>query len=183
MSNTFSNQRFGNCSPTVDAGFVKLTSDCFCGNWVFEMNVQFCSPATRVAVVVWFFETILLNVRLSLSINVDYPPLFLFAGVVFLRFVYADVTLENVALDTPNTSDVAVSITDAPDKRASTICPISKWGKSHIFRFFHADCHSKQSLIHWYEHYGIQTNERTFSFANWSSFSVANTSQSYSSIS
>jgi hypothetical protein len=32
---TFSNQRFSNCSPTVDAGFVKLTSDSFCGNRVF----------------------------------------------------------------------------------------------------------------------------------------------------
>jgi hypothetical protein len=42
LSITFSNQRFSNCSPTVDVGFVKLTSDSFCGNRVFKMNIQFC---------------------------------------------------------------------------------------------------------------------------------------------
>ena len=26
----------------VDAGFVKLLSDCFCGNSVFKMNIEFC---------------------------------------------------------------------------------------------------------------------------------------------
>jgi hypothetical protein len=29
---TFSDQRFSNCSPTVDVGFVKLMSESFCGN-------------------------------------------------------------------------------------------------------------------------------------------------------
>jgi hypothetical protein len=38
FSITFSNQRFSNCSPPVDVGSVKLTSDSFCGN----MNIQFC---------------------------------------------------------------------------------------------------------------------------------------------
>jgi hypothetical protein len=39
---TFSKQRFSNCSPTVDAGFVSLTSDSICVNRIFKMNVQFC---------------------------------------------------------------------------------------------------------------------------------------------
>jgi hypothetical protein len=39
LSITFSNQRFSNCSPTVDAGFVKLTSDSFCGKRVFSSAV------------------------------------------------------------------------------------------------------------------------------------------------
>jgi hypothetical protein len=41
LSITFSNQRFSNCSPTVDVRFVKLTSASFCGNRVFKMNIQF----------------------------------------------------------------------------------------------------------------------------------------------
>jgi hypothetical protein len=35
---------------------------------------------------------------------------------------------------------VAVFITDAPVKRASTICPLSKSDKPPIFRFYHTDC-------------------------------------------
>jgi hypothetical protein len=35
LSITFINQRFSNCSPTVDVGCVKLMSDSFCGNRVF----------------------------------------------------------------------------------------------------------------------------------------------------
>jgi hypothetical protein len=36
--------------------------------------------------------------------------------------MYADITLETVALDTPN--NVAVFITDVAAKRAPTICPL-----------------------------------------------------------
>jgi hypothetical protein len=43
---------------------------------------------------------------------------------------------------------VAVSVTDAPAKRAPTMCPLSKSNKSPTFRFFHTDCHSTQSLMH-----------------------------------
>jgi hypothetical protein len=39
---TLSNHRLSGCSPTVDVGFVKVTSDSFCGNRVFKMNIQFC---------------------------------------------------------------------------------------------------------------------------------------------
>jgi hypothetical protein len=56
----------------------------------------------------------------TFSVNVDFRSLFSFADV----FVNADITLEIVALDTPNT--VADFVTDAPVKRAPTICPLSK---------------------------------------------------------
>jgi hypothetical protein len=42
LSITFSNERFSNCSPTVDVWFVKLTSDSFYGNRVFKINIQVC---------------------------------------------------------------------------------------------------------------------------------------------
>jgi hypothetical protein len=42
LSITFNNQRFSNCSPTVDVGCVKLTLDSFCGNRVFKINIRFC---------------------------------------------------------------------------------------------------------------------------------------------
>jgi hypothetical protein len=60
LSVIFCNQRFRNCSPTVDVGFVKLASDSVCGNRVFKFNIQFCCPVTCAAAVLWFFETILL---------------------------------------------------------------------------------------------------------------------------
>jgi hypothetical protein len=62
----------------------------------------FSSALTCTAVVVWFFVTVLHNVRRSLSVSVEFRPLFLFADVVFPWFVYADITLETVALDAPN---------------------------------------------------------------------------------
>jgi putative cell wall-binding protein len=62
----------------------------------------------------------------DLSVNVDLSSLALFADVVFVFpwFVYAHITLETIALDTPN--NVAVFIIGGPAKRAPTICPISK---------------------------------------------------------
>jgi hypothetical protein len=48
---------------------------------------------------------------------------------------------------------VAVFVTDAPAKRAPTINSLSKSDKSPIFRFFHTNCHSTQSLMHCHEHY------------------------------
>jgi hypothetical protein len=58
------------------------------------------------------------------------------------------ITLETVALDTPN--NVAGFMTVAPAKGAPTVCP-SKSDKSAIFRFFHTDSHSTQSLMQSYE--------------------------------
>jgi hypothetical protein len=128
------------------------------GCWICEAHVgQFlwkkglqdeCSVLlqfTCSAVVVRFFETVLLNVRRPLSVNVDFRPLFLFADVLPL-FVYADITVETVALDTPN--NVAVFVTDAPAKCSLTIRPLSKSDQSLIFRFFHMGCHSTQLLVH-----------------------------------
>jgi hypothetical protein len=40
---------------------------------------------------------------------------------------------------------VVVSVTDAPSKRAPTICPVSKLDKSPFFQFFHMDCHSQHN--------------------------------------
>jgi hypothetical protein len=146
LSITFSNQRFSNCSPTVDVGFVKLTSDSFCGNRVFKMNIQFCCHQFCSSSVIF-----LNNVWRSLCVNFDFGPLFLSDDVVFPLLLYADITLESVALDTPN--NVAVSVTDATAKQASTICPFLKSDKSPVFLFLHTDCHSTQSLMHWHEHY------------------------------
>jgi hypothetical protein len=123
-----SNQRFSNCSPTVDVGFVKLTSDSFCGNRAFKMNIQFCSHLCCNSSV--NFETILLNAQRSLSVNFDFRSLFLFADVVFPWFMYADITLETVALDTPN--NVAIFITDAPAKRAPTMSSLKIGQISHF---------------------------------------------------
>jgi hypothetical protein len=128
LSITCSNQRFNNCSPTVDIGFVKFTSDSFCGNRVFKMNIQLCCPVTCAAVVLWLLETFLLTVY------IDFRPLFVFAGVIFPWFVYVDITLETVAFDTP--SNVADFITDSAAKRVSTICPLLKSDKSLDFRHF-----------------------------------------------
>jgi hypothetical protein len=82
---------------------------------------------------------------LSVLIFAPYSSSFLLADV-FPRVLYADITLETVALDTPN--NMAVFIRDAPTKRKPTICPLSKSGHSLIFLFFPADCHLTQSLNH-----------------------------------
>jgi hypothetical protein len=65
--------------------------------------------------------------------------------------VFADITLETVALGAPN--NVANFARDAPAKRTPTICHLSKSDKSPIFRFFRTYCHSTQSLMHLHEHY------------------------------
>jgi hypothetical protein len=94
---TLSNQKFINCRPIVDVGFVKLTPDgsVETGPWRWI----FSSPVTCAA--------ILLDVLRSLFVNVQFFPLFLLADVAFPWFVYADITLESVSLDIPN--NVAVS--------------------------------------------------------------------------
>jgi hypothetical protein len=139
QSITFSNQRFSNLSPTVDVGFVKLTLVSFYGNRLLEISIQFCCLVTCVAVVEWFRETNL-SVRWLLSVSADFRPLLLFADVIFPWFIYANITYETVALDTPN--NVAVFVTDAPEKRTPTIYSLSKSDTSPIFRFFYTDRHT-----------------------------------------
>jgi hypothetical protein len=46
LSIAFSNQRLSHCSPTVDVGFVKLTSYNFSENRVFKMNIQLCCSSS-----------------------------------------------------------------------------------------------------------------------------------------
>jgi hypothetical protein len=94
MSFSFSNhQRFNSCGLTVDVVFMELRADNVC-------HLCFSSPV--------IFRNILLIV------NVGFRPLFLFT-VVFPRFVYADITLQTVALDTPHNE------ADAPAKLEPTI--------------------------------------------------------------
>ena len=86
----------------MDGGFVKLLSDYFCvkkGSSIWILS----SAVTFTAAVVWFFNTTLL---------VDMP----------FHDMYAIITLETAALDTPN--KVAVLVTDAPAKCAPTMCPV-----------------------------------------------------------
>jgi hypothetical protein len=66
------------------------------------MNIQFCCPVTCAAVVLWFFKTILQNVWRPLSVSFDFRPLFIFVDVAFPRFVYANIALDIVTIDTPN---------------------------------------------------------------------------------
>jgi hypothetical protein len=75
-------------------------------------------------------EDVPLAARFVLYFQHDGAPshyTFLFADVVFPRFVYAHIPLETVTLDTPN--NVGVFVTDVPGKRARTICLLSKSDK------------------------------------------------------
>jgi hypothetical protein len=63
--------------------------------WIMSSAVSFA------AVVLWFLDTILFNVRLSLSLNICFQPLFRLADDIFPWFVYVVITLETAALDTP----------------------------------------------------------------------------------
>jgi len=132
----FSNQRFSNSSSNVEVGFVKLSSDRFCGN---GSSWWFLSSAVNFAAVVMFLDTILFNVWWYLSLSFDFQPLFLLAADVFPCFVYSVITLETAALDTPN--KVANLITGTPAKCAPTICPPLKSHKSPILQYFHTNCY------------------------------------------
>jgi hypothetical protein len=131
LSITFSNQRFCSCRP--------VTSDNF---------VEICA-----AVIVRFFPNSSCQCTTISLCQCWFSPLFLFVEDVFPWFVYADITLETVALDTAN--NLALFVTDAPAKRAPTIYALSKSDKSPIFGFFHMDCHSTQSLMQWHKHYKV----------------------------
>ena len=52
--------------------------------------------------------------------------------------VYAVITLETAALDTPN--EVAVLVTDAPTKCSPTVCPLWKSDKSSTLQYVHTKC-------------------------------------------
>jgi hypothetical protein len=145
---TFSKQKLSNWSSIVVDGFAETHSQSFWGNSIWEMNIQMCCHLCRSSC---DFSKQSCTMYVIYFANVDFRRLLLFADVIFTWFLYADITLENDALDTPD--NVAVSITDAPPKRAPMTCPRSKQNKSQIFRSFHTDCHPAQSLNHWNEYY------------------------------
>jgi len=129
FSTVSSNRKFSNCRSTIDVRLVKLSSERFCGNrgssrWTLNCTVTFATVG------IWFLDTILFNVRRSHSLSFRFWTLFLLADDVFPWFVYAVITLETGAMDTPN--KVAILVTDAPAKCTQTICPLSKFDESLI---------------------------------------------------
>ena len=89
FSAVFSNQRFNNCSSTMDVVFVKLLSDCFvetASRWILISAVTFAT------VLLWFIDTILFNVRQSILLSFGFRPLFLLADDVLPWFVYVIIT-------------------------------------------------------------------------------------------
>jgi hypothetical protein len=64
FSVVFINQMYSKCSCTVDAGFVKISSDYFCGSSKWILN----SAVTYAAVIQWFLDTILFNIRRSIHL-------------------------------------------------------------------------------------------------------------------
>jgi len=137
FSFVFSNQRFNNCSSTVDVGFVKLTSDC-CEEtgsswWMLSFDV------TCAAAVLWFLDIIIFSVRRFLSFSFGFRPLFLSADDVFPWSVYVVITLGTAALD--------IHLMKWPfdyrccTKRAPTICSLWVSEKSPIFQYFHTNCY------------------------------------------
>ena len=69
----------------------------FCGNSVSMMNSVFCC---QLCCSLWILDTILFNVRRSVSFNFCFQPLFFLADDAFLWFVYVVINLETAALDT-----------------------------------------------------------------------------------
>ena len=132
FSVVFSNQRFGNCSPTVNVGFVKLPSDFFF-NRVLKMSIEFCCHLCCNSTVIFRHSP------LQCTLSFGFRPLFFLADYVFHWSVYAVITLETAALDTPN--KVAVLIIYAPAKRTPTISPLLKSDKSPILQCFHTNCY------------------------------------------
>jgi hypothetical protein len=100
LSITFSNQKFSNCCPTVDVEFLKHSSDSFCANRVFKMNIQFCCQLCCSSCVIFWKNPS--HCMMILFCNIDFRPLFFFADVVLPWFVYVDITLETAALDILN---------------------------------------------------------------------------------
>jgi hypothetical protein len=73
FSVAFSNQRFSNCSSTVDVGFMNPLRDCFRGSRVFWWIL---SSAVTFAAVLRFLDTIFFNVWRSFSLSFGFRPLF-----------------------------------------------------------------------------------------------------------
>jgi hypothetical protein len=127
-----------------------------------------------------FFKTVILNVRRSLSVNVDFHLLFLFADDVFPWFMHADIT-SDTSLDTPN--NVAAFARDTTAKRATTICPLLNRTVSHFSILSHGLSQNTISNAPTRALQNIRNGRRLFSVVNWSSFNVDKRNKFYSSIS
>ena len=89
------------------------------------------------AVVFRFRATILANVLTSLSDNFRFPLQLLLLDVVRPSSLYAHITLDTVARET--SQSVAVWDTEAPARRAPTICPLLKSDMSPIIPLYTHD--------------------------------------------
>jgi len=88
---------------------------------VFKMNIQFCCHLCCSISVI--FNTVLFSVQQSLSLSFVFDH----HSSLLMKFshdlcMYAIITLETAAVETPN--KVTVLVTDAPPKHAPTICPL-----------------------------------------------------------
>jgi hypothetical protein len=118
---------------------------------VFTMNIQFCCHLCCSISVI--FRNNPFQCTTIPFCQCWFSRMFLFVNVVLPWFMYADITLETVALYAVN--NVAFFCHTCSSKRVLTICTLSKSNKSPIFGFFQIDCHSAQSLMHWHEHYRV----------------------------
>ena len=101
FSVVFTYQGFSSCNCTVDVGFVKLSSDCFCGNGVFKMNIKFCCHLCCSTSMIYRHNRLQFMAIPFIYFLVS-RPLFLLADNVLPWFLYVIITLETAALNTPN---------------------------------------------------------------------------------
>jgi hypothetical protein len=93
LSFIFNNQRFGNCNPTIDVVFVKITSGSSCGNDLQDEYSVLLSYHLCCSTMIFLNSP---AQCMTISVFVDFCLLFLFTDVVFPWFVYASITLETV---------------------------------------------------------------------------------------
>jgi hypothetical protein len=118
--------------------------------WILSSGVTFA------AVVLSFLDTILFNVRRSLSASFGFRLLVLVSDDVFPWFVYAVTTMETAAMDTPNT--LAILVTYAPAKLPQNIWQFSHFAVlSYELLLYILHIHTTrywiQSVMHWNWHY------------------------------
>ena len=87
-----------------------------------ELRCTFNSAMIWAAVVSCFLDTIQFSTQTSLSDSFLLHQQLIMLDVVRPSWWYADITWDTVALDT--SQRLAVLVTDAPARRAPTICPL-----------------------------------------------------------
>ena len=105
---------------------------CFWGNGFSRGSLS--SAVIFGAVFLWFFLTIHIRVRRSLSDGYRFLPEFCFCEEICPSFPYTVITFETVLLATPNKSLVYVTL--APGIRATTIWPLLKFAILMNFDLF-----------------------------------------------